>query len=218
MKEIKRLTRCKNGHFFDGGKYEECPHCNNNNTPNVTKFADKKLLAELEGESVESVINAPAPETDIKPSIDSEQIYEQVKNVTPEPVNATPNNDNMTMHYYQRALGTEPVVGWVVCVEGVHFGEDFKIKSGRNFIGRSGTMNISLSGDKAVSRERHAILTYDPKGNVFMIQPGDSSELCYLNGQLVLIPTQLKAGDRISLGESELMFVPFCSESFTWEK
>ena len=79
-------------------------------------------------------------------------------------------------------------------------------------------MDISLSGDKTISRERHAILTYDPKGNVFMIQPGDSSELCYLNGQLVLIPTQLKANDRISLGESELMFVPFCSESFMWEK
>ncbi len=216
MKEIKRLTRCKNGHFFDGGKYEECPHCNNNSIPNVTTH--KKLLDALEGESVESVINAPVPETDIKPSIDSEQIYEQVKNVVPEPVNTVSNNDSMTMHYYQRALGTEPVVGWVVCVEGVHFGEDFKIKSGRNFIGRSGNMNICLSGDKAISRERHAILTYDPKGNVFMIQPGDSSELCYLNGQLVLIPTPLKAGDRISLGESELMFVPFCSESFTWEK
>lgn len=208
MKEIKRLARCKNGHFFDGGKYDECPHCKNNNIPNVTKYIDKNSVSEPENEAT---VNAS--ETDIysDSSIISEQVYE------PAPASMT-SNDSMTMHYYQRALGTEPVVGWVVCVEGVHFGEDFKIKSGRNFIGRSGTMNISLSGDKAVSRERHAILTYDPKGNVFMIQPGDSSELCYLNGQLVLIPTQLKANDRISLGESELVFVPFCSESFTWEK
>lgn len=197
MKEIKRLTRCKNGHFFDGGKYNECPHCNNQNEPDVTKM-DSKIL--------ESIKEEEKDYTDIFSYSSPEKKSEAVE------------SENMTVHYYQRALGTEPVVGWVVCVEGVHFGEDFKIKSGRNFIGRSGTMDISLSGDKAVSRERHAILTYDPKGNVFMIQPGDSSELCYLNGQLVLIPTQLKANDRILLGESELMFVPFCSESFTWEK
>lgn len=196
MKEIKRLTRCKNGHFFDGGKYEECPHCNNQNEPEVTKM-DPKILE----------------------SIKEEKEYTDIFSYSsPDKKEQTTENDSMTVHYYQRALGTEPVVGWVVCVDGVHFGEDFKIKSGRNFIGRSGTMDISLSGDKTISRERHAILTYDPKGNVFMIQPGDSSELCYLNGQLVLIPTQLKANDRISLGESELMFVPFCSESFMWEK
>ncbi len=196
MKEIKRLTRCKNGHFFDGGKYEECPHCNNQNEPEVTKMDPKILESIKEEKEYTDIFSYSSPEK-------KEQATE---------------NDNMTVHYYQRALGTEPVVGWVVCVDGVHFGEDFKIKSGRNFIGRSGTMDISLSGDKTISRERHAILTYDPKGNVFMIQPGDSSELCYLNGQLVLIPTQLKANDRISLGESELMFVPFCSESFMWEK
>lgn len=212
MKEIKRLARCKNGHFFDSGKYDECPHCNNNITPDVTIIADKKLLDSLNEESDESLISTYAPETD------SKQVYEQTENVACQPVNITSDNDSMTMHYYQRALGAEPVVGWVVCVEGVHFGEDFKIKSGRNFIGRSGTMNICLSGDKAISRESHAILTYDPKGNVFMIQPGASSELSYLNGQVVLVPTQLNAGDRISLGETELMFVPFCSESFTWEK
>lgn len=212
MKEIKRLARCKNGHFFDSGKYDECPHCNNNKTPDVTIIADKKILDSLNDESVETVIGTSSPETD------SKQIYGQGENITRQYTNVTSDNDSMTMHYYQRTLGTEPVVGWVVCVEGVHFGEDFKIKSGRNFIGRSGTMNICLSGDKAISRESHAILTYDPKGNVFMIQPGDSSELSYLNGQVVLVPTQLNAGDRISLGETELMFVPFCSESFTWEK
>ena len=196
MKEIKRLTRCKNGHFFDGGKYEECPHCKNQNEPEVTKMDPKILESIKEEKEYTDIFSYSSPDK-------KEQATE---------------NDSMTVHYYQRALGTEPVVGWVVCVDGVHFGEDFKIKSGRNFIGRSGTMDISLSGDKTISRERHAILTYDPTGNVFMIQPGDSSELCYLNGQLVLIPTQLKANDRISLGESELMFVPFCSESFMWEK
>ena len=201
MKEIKRLVRCKNGHFFDGGKYDECPHCNNNKEPDVTIILDPEM-AEC-----------------IKENAEEKNEYTDIFSYSsPDKKQENETSENMTVHYYQRALGAEPVVGWVVCVKGFHFGEDFKIKSGRNFIGRSGSMDISLSGDKAVSRERHAILTYDPKGNVFMIQPGDSSELCYLNGQLVLIPTQLSSNDIISLGESELMFVPFCSESFKWEK
>ncbi len=186
MKEVKRLIRCANGHFFDGGKYNECPHCNNTRIPDVTVFVDEKELSKT----------APA-----------EEAREENKAA-----------ENYTVHYFQKSIGTEPVVGWLVCVKGVHFGEDFKIKSGRNFIGRSGAMNISLSGDKAVSRDKHAILTYDPKSNSFMIQPGDSSELCYLNDEPVLIPAKLKANDRISLGESELMFVPFCSDVFTWER
>ncbi len=203
MKNVKGLIRCKNGHFFDGGKYNECPHCNNTCEPNVTQIADKKILDETKGPTVQKEY------TDVYSfSAEDKKDFSSDAN----------EQDNATVHYYKSTIGSEPVVGWVVCVEGVHMGEDFKIKSGRNFIGRSGNMDICLSGDKTVSRERHAILTYDPKNNAFMIQPGDSSELCYLNGQLVLIPAQLKADDRISLGETELMFIPFCSEAFTWEK
>lgn len=190
MKEVKRLIRCSNGHFFDGGKYDECPHCNNTRIPDVTVFVGEK---DVETTEPELVTTAEAPKEENK--------------VT----------ENYTVHYFQKSIGTEPVVGWLVCVKGVHFGEDFKIKSGRNFIGRSGAMNISLSGDKAVSRDKHAILTYDPKSNSFMIQPGDSSELCYLNDEMVLIPTKLNANDKISLGESELMFVPFCTDVFRWD-
>ena len=191
MKEVKRLIRCSNGHFFDGGKYDECPHCNNTRIPDVTVFMGEDAAETAEPAKVE--VTAQITKEDNKTT------------------------DNHTVHYFQKSIGTEPVVGWLVCVKGVHFGEDFKIRSGRNFIGRSGAMDVSLSGDKAVSRDKHAILTYDPKSNSFMIQPGDSSELCYLNDEMVLIPTKLGKNERISLGESELMFVPFCSDDFRWE-
>ena len=46
MKEIKRLTRCSHGHFFDGGKYDECPHCNNTKIPDVTVFVGDKINEE----------------------------------------------------------------------------------------------------------------------------------------------------------------------------
>lgn len=208
MKEKKRLVRCKHGHFFDGGKYDECPHCNNTKIPDVTVYVgDKYNIYEDE----DTVTNEEIPEAD-------EVVHEDVFSVSDDGNKRQSDADNYTVHYFQKTIGTEPVVGWLVCISGVHFGEDFKIKSGRNFIGRSGNMNISLSADKAVSRDKHAILTYDPKSNSFMIQPGDSSELCYLNDEIILVPAKLKANDRISLGETELMFIPFCSESFSWEK
>lgn len=217
MKEVKRLIRCDHGHFFDGGKYDVCPHCNNTKIPDVTVYVGNKYNEEdfvnpsevtEEESSAENADNAVA-------ATDNEETFEDVFSVSEKEIEEA-GTDNYTVHYFQKAIGTEPVVGWLVCVKGVHFGEDFKIKSGRNFIGRSGSMNISLSADKAVSRDKHAILTYDPKSNSFLIQPGDSSELCYVNDEAVLIPTKLKLNDRISLGESELIFVPFCSDTFSW--
>jgi hypothetical protein len=128
-------------------------------------------------------------------------------------------DDSMTVHFYQKTLGTEPVVGWLVCVEGVHCGQDFRIKSGRNFVGRSGAMDVCLSGDMGVSRDRHMIVTYDPKSASFFAQPGEaSSALCYLNDKPLLEATELKTGDKLTVGESDLIFVPFCGSIYTWKK
>ncbi len=213
MKEITRLIRCDRGHFYDGGRYEECPHCNNTTIPPVTEYIAQDA-EEVKRPTVQEPVRVKSEKvfTDIYSNTERDAVTTGYRTSA-----LSNDNENHTMHYFQKTIGAEPVVGWVVCTKGMHFGEDFKIKSGRNFIGRSGSMNISLSADRAVSRDKHAILTYDPKKNVFMIQPGDSPELCYLNDETLLIPTQLKAYDKIALGESELMFIPFCSESFNWE-
>lgn len=51
-----------------------------------------------------------------------------------------------------------------------------------------------------------------------MVQPGESKELSYLNDNVILESKVIKAYDVISLGESELVFVPFCSDSFNGKK
>jgi pSer/pThr/pTyr-binding forkhead associated (FHA) protein len=109
-----------------------------------------------------------------------------------------------------------PVVGWVVATDGLHKGQDFPLKAGKNFIGRSEDMDISLE-DKTISRDRHAVIVYDPKSNVFLVAPGDARELFYLNGEVVLATQQIKAYDVISLGKTQLTFVPFCNDTFSWE-
>jgi hypothetical protein len=121
-----------------------------------------------------------------------------------------------TVGVVQQRLGIDPVVGWLVCVEGADRGRDYRIRGGRNFIGRGDQMHISIGGDTAISRERHAILSYDPRHRVFRIAPGDSTGLTYVNGDAVEVPTQLSARDVVEVGQTRLVFMPFCGAEFDW--
>jgi len=111
---------------------------------------------------------------------------------------------------------TTPCVGWLVVIKGMHLGQDFHLKTGKNFIGRDAKMDIVLDGDKSVSRNKHAILVYEPKQHLYLVQPGESSELVYLNDDVVLSPLPLKAYDVITVGEVNLLFMPLCGSEFNW--
>ncbi len=132
------------------------------------------------------------------------------------PVTVDTDDGAKTMGYFGE-LKNEPVVGWLVSIEGSTFGMDFKLKTGRNFIGRAPDMDVSLEGDPSISREKHAIILYEPRGNVFLVQPGDAKELFYLNDKVVLGATEINAYDVLSLGNTKLLFIPCCSDKFNWD-
>lgn len=111
----------------------------------------------------------------------------------------------------------EPVCGWLVCIEGTRIGKDYKIKSGKNFIGRAEDMDIQIIGDNAIANRNHAIVVYDPKKKNNVLLPGDSAGIAYLNGEPAYMPVELAAYDVIELGKSKFLFVPFCGEHFEWE-
>lgn len=115
-------------------------------------------------------------------------------------------------------FSTTKVVGWLVCVKGPEKGKDFVLGSGRNFIGRSPSMDVSLMGDIRISRENHAVVTYNPRGNNFSISYGTGHGIIYLNGVEVLTPMKLEPYDQIELGETILSFIPFCGDRFQWEE
>lgn len=117
----------------------------------------------------------------------------------------------------KQKLSKQPVVGWLVIVNGPGRGESLTLGYGVNSIGRSNTERISLDfGDEEISREGHALLTYDPKGRKFYLQHGGGINLTYLGNSPVLQTIELKGGEIISLGKTELSFVPFCGEKFEW--
>ena len=217
------LVRCENGPFFDSERYPGCPHCEAPRGDNVTVplmrapvNEDVTVALNQNAHVTEAVMHQPAPEPAPAPAVNTSSLLEAVKAASSGAVNAPVESGEKTVGFFSKAIGTEPVVGWLVCTEGEHFGEDFKLKSGRNFIGRSAGMDVAITKDGTVSRERHTALVYEPRGNLFIVQPGDSKELSYLNGEVVLSPVELKPNDRLTIGQTELMFIPCCTESFKW--
>lgn len=104
----------------------------------------------------------------------------------------------------------DPVVGWLVVVKGPGKGKSLEIGLGANTLGRSEQQKLRVDfGDRHISRERHAILIYEPTTQKYFLQSGDARNLTYIGSQLVLSPTELLGGETIVVGETHLRFVPF---------
>lgn len=114
--------------------------------------------------------------------------------------------------------GFTPVVGWLVCIEGPDRGKDYRIRMGYNTIGRSPQNNISIAGDQKISRERHALIAFDDAECTFFVAPGNGMNLVRVNNKLLMVPTPVEAYDIVTVGSTKLMFVPLCSDKFSWTK
>ena len=68
-----------------------------------------------------------------------------------------------------------------------------------------------------MSREKHAMVIYEPKKRNFYIQPGDSSGLTYLNDDYITESKRLAAKDILEIGDCQFVFVPLCGDDFSWE-
>ncbi len=220
------LTKCSNGHYYDADKYPTCPHCNKNAsaadsdvTVNMEYTGSGVGAAGQDGPTVASTPIRPQQAVPVSTGAQSVPLAQAVQHVSSAPVRLVPadDDDGKTVSYYGGTMGTEPVVGWLVCIDGQVLGRGFDLKTGKNFVGRSIDMDIILEGDSSVSRDRHAIITYEPKGRVFIAQPGDSRELFYINEQVVLSNVEMKSRDILTIGNTRLMFIPFCGKDFAWE-
>lgn len=116
----------------------------------------------------------------------------------------------------QQSMGLEPVVGWLVCIEGKEKGKDYRLLGRINTIGRGEKMDVCIKGDPTISKENHARLGYDPKNNRFRLIPAASANNIYLNEEVVDVPTPLKAYDVMEFGQTKLVFIPLCSTRFSW--
>lgn len=190
------VQECGNGHLYDTDQYASCPYCQGGG--NRINFGESGVG--------KTVAVTPAAEMEIGATVAPAAYAKQEKS-----------DVGKTVGVFQKKMSFEPVVGWLVCIEGAEKGKDYRIYGKNNTIGRSERMDICIKGDATISRENHAKLAYDEKHNAFHLIPADSTNTIYLNDEPVYVPAKLKAYDLIEFGDCKLLFVPFCGEHFTWQ-
>jgi hypothetical protein len=77
-------------------------------------------------------------------------------------------------------------------------------------------MDVCIANDAAVSREKHAIVTFEGAKDTFLLMPGESQGLLYLNGENIRSPRHMKRDDVIEVGRTKLVFIPFCDGKYHW--
>ena len=200
-----KLERCPNGHFYDFEKYgTSCPYCNSevqkSEQPSERRIEPEVPLEENESVQSEQPVQSEIPLAENK-SVQSEQ-----------PVNRRIQDSGKTAGFKEK----EPVVGWLVCIDGVYKGESFVLKAGRNFIGRGEGMDICLKEENSIAEYKQATIIYDPRSRQFIAVPGEVHELCYMNNKVVLANIEMNAYDVLDMGNTSLMLVPCCGPQFSW--
>lgn len=195
------MVQCSNGHFYNAAS-GGCPHCQGQESPPQAGKTIPLIPPKVHVDPWQAGGNPQAGIIPPKP------IQQQVKQ--------TPSEDAKTVRLHQKEEGVDPVVGWLVCIEGKDRGRDYRIHSERNTIGRSAANDISIAGDPSISRENQATVIYDPKRKEYRLLAGGGRGLVYVNDQVVDYTAQLKEGDTIEMGETKLLFVPLCGSKFQW--
>lgn len=113
--------------------------------------------------------------------------------------------------------GTEPVVGWLVCIDGPVRGNDYRLHTGYNYIGRE-TGDVRISGDQQISRQNHAMIAFDETDLIYYVGPSAGRNIIKVNGKAVINAVELHSYDVISIGTTKLIFVALCGEHFSWKK
>lgn len=116
---------------------------------------------------------------------------------------------------FESTIDRKPVAGWLVCTAGPEKGRDYRITAGKNSVGRSWKMDISIAKDPEAMHADHACVTYDTQENSFWIIPKEEAETL-LNGKRISEAALLKENDRIRFGGSEFVFVSYCNADRGW--
>ena len=203
------MQTCKNGHSFDPQVTTYCPRC-----PIEGLDLDDLRVTSSKVPPKESAFARAGPRPGDPPPAASRPA--QRKTIAFYPGLNEPSRERVSGR-------VDPVVGWLVAHKGPALGRDFRIRYGNNSIGRAPNQAISIHEDMHIHNEEHAFIVFDSRRNQFRLRPGVQRNLVHLhdgdpeNAELVSETVPLLPYQTIMIGESELIFVPLCGESFSWD-
>lgn len=221
------IVRCSKGHFYDSEENSSCPLCAMENGGG-SKMIDNILATDafittpenrtVRGpKSTEAVGNEPAKVQKYKPTVGVS--YGSISTNPAQKVQDYPKTEPVPVvdsKTEEAAVGFNPVVGWLVCIEGSAKGTSYEIHSQYNFVGRSAKMDISIPEDPHISAENSAVVAYDNIERVFFFGPGSGHNGVRVNGKMILNTTMINAYDVLTVGLTKLLFIPLCGDRFDW--
>lgn len=207
MAEIsQKLVNCPNGHLYDGNKHAFCPICQNGG---FSRTVDVNTGA-ASGQFTQTTdpISGGAPIGGTTPNF----------GVTTPPAGAQPFGHTIAVDPATPDGAPSPVVGWLVAVEGPNRGADYRIHVGYNYIGRE-RGDIRIGGDMSISGEKDSNITFVSQTGKFYIAHEQGKNVLLVND----VPAigngiELHNYDRITIGNTKLLFVGLCGEQFSWSE
>lgn len=114
----------------------------------------------------------------------------------------------------------DPVVGFLIVVGGPGLGSYRPIFEGNNTVGRSRDNRIPIDfGDDAISNDAQAYLRYDPSDRSFLFVPNlAKTNVVSVNDKRPTGAVPLQPMDVITLGRTQVAFLPFCGSEFDWSE
>ena len=204
---MKGFKRCEKGHMHKDN-LSVCPYC----PKGATKSNDK---TEIAGDS----------KLDKTEKFDKTEIFAENIPKTTEPVKKKtpvarkiPNDDTQYLNktFIQGVSenaedtkssprSTRKLMGWIVSFTNDPMGTDYKILEGRNFLGTSSKLDITIGGDQSISGNHALILCRKQK---FWIKDEMSSNGTFLNEEEIEPnkSPELKDGDNIKIGSTIFKF------------
>lgn len=169
-------------------------------------------------ETVDEPVIEPVTEVIEEPAIESvtETIEEVIADEEPELIEDIEIPEGIVTGFPPISsldLNVPPVVGWLVCVGGPHFGEAFPLNAGANTVGANSGNKIVISKDYAISSEAHFAIKFNVSTDVFSVE----GNVC-VNGDLISDEVAINDGDEIEAGDSKFVVKSLCGDRFDWSK
>jgi FOG: FHA domain len=188
--------------MYDPSTHPQCPHCRSKQGgPEATEPSSGTKTTPLQSMSP----FASAKTEPLMPTASSEGLR-----------SASTTPGFMTTQSDGEAKVFNPVVGWLVVVEGPARGKDFRLIAGKNTIGRDAEASAQITGDEQISRS-HATLYYYPKVNAFYLED-HSTHGTFHNGEPVVQRIKVENMGIIELGKTKLLLRALCDTGFIWDE
>lgn len=231
--EIK-MVQCPNGHYYNAAMHSVCPECGQSAggigaTVGVGGAGGVGATVGVGGGNIGATVGVGSAgnmgggigaTVGVGGTVPGGGYSNNTIPVTPRNENPSVDGYEPTMiggDNFNSQMSLEPVVGWLVCIEGPMKGTDYRIHAGYNYIGRE-VGDIHIHGDNQISRQNHAMIAYDSGDHTYYFGPSGGRNLIKVNGKTILNAVEVKNYDVFTIGTSKMMFVGLCGPHFDWNE